>query len=503
VPRAIAEYGLENLGPGDALLLNDPHRGAVHLNDVALISPIYDGDTLLGIAANVAHHVDIGGGNPASLGVTTEVFQEGLIIPPVKFVEGGRIDADILRFISANVRLPQASAGDFRAQLAANAIASTRIRELVERLGPDAFRAYCAALNEYSERRTRAALTRLPFGTYAAEDFLDNDGISDDPVRVAVTIRVTEDGVTVDLTGSAPQRQAPVNASYSMTYAGIAYAIRTQVEADIPINDGFYRCFRVIAPEGTIVNAQRPAPVAAGWEVSFRVAEATFRALAQAVPDRVVAGTKGCICNVAFGGFDPGRGGYYAYYETLAGGGGARPTKDGMDAIQTHIHNTENAPVEEIELGYPVRIPRVALIPDSEGAGRFRGGLGVRRDYWFPEASPHFSILSDRARFAPWGLLGGQSARPAHYILDPDGQATELNSKVSLDLKQGQMISIQTPGGGGYGNPLQRDPAAVLQDVRLDKLSPERARDVYGVALDTTGQAVDPEATTRLRAQCT
>jgi N-methylhydantoinase B len=498
VPRAIAEYGLENLGPGDAILLNDPHRGAVHLNDIALISPVYDGDHLLGIVANVAHHVDVGGSTPGSLGVTTEVFQEGLIIPPVKLVEGGRINADILRFISANVRLPRESAGDFRAQIAANNLAGTRLVELAGQLGRDAFEAYCNELITYAERRTRADLARLPRGVYAAEDFLDSDGVTDEPVRVAVTLRVDDDGVTVDLTGSAGQRSAPINATYSMTYSGVAYSLRTQVDPDIPINQGFYQSFQVIAPEGTIVNARHPAAVAAGWEVCFRVTEALFRALAQAVPDRVVAGTKGCICNVAFGGRAGDR--YYAYYETLAGGGGARPIKDGMDAIQTHIHNTENAPVEEIELGYPVRIRQVSLIPDSEGAGRYRGGLGVRRDYWFPEHGTHFSILSDRARFAPWGLLGGGEGRTARYIRNPDTDPVELNSKVVVDLAPGEVISIQTPGGGGYGPPLERDPEAVLRDVLLGKVSAERARTVYGVVLDASGRAVDREATRELRA---
>jgi len=399
------------------------------------------------------------------------------------------------------VRLPEASAGDFRAQLAANSLATTRIRELATRLGPEAFPAYCEALNDYAEQRTRAALARLPRGVYEAEDFLDSDGVTDEPVRVAVAFRVDEEGVIVDLTGSATQRLAPINATYSMTYSGIAYALRTQVEDDIPINDGFYRCFKVIAPEGTIVNARRPAAVAAGWEVCFRVTEACFRALAQAVPDRVVAGTKGCICNIAFGGVIPNTGRYYAYYETLAGGGGARPTKDGMDGIQTHIHNTENAPVEEIELDYPVRIAQVSLIPDSEGAGQFRGGLGVRRDYRFPDLAPHFSILSDRARFAPWGLQGGGSSRPAHYVLDPEGAATELNSKVSLELLPGQTISVQTPGGGGFGDPFKRNPKAVLQDVLLGKLSVERARTAYGVALDSNGGEIDRDATARLRAR--
>jgi N-methylhydantoinase B len=272
------------------------------------------------------------------------------------------------------------------------------------------------------------------------------------------------------------------------------------VDSDIPINDGFYRTFRVLAPEGTIVNARHPAAVAAGWEVCFHVTEALFHALAQAVPERVTAGTKGCICNIAFGG-KSADGRYYAYYETQAGGGGARPTKDGMDGIQTHIHNTENAPVEEVELSYPVRIRQSSLIADSEGVGRYRGGLGVRRDYWFPDHGPRFSILSDRARFAPWGLNGGGSGGPARYVRNPGDQEAVLNSKVTVDLAPGETISVQTPGGGGYGSPLQRDPAAVLEDVRLGKLSQQRARDAYGVVVDSTGRTVDAGATAALRAE--
>lgn len=499
VPRAIAEYGVENLGPGDALVLNDPHRGAVHLNDVALISPVYDDGELRGFVANVAHHVDIGGSAPGSLAVTTEVFQEGLVIPPVKLVQAGQIVPDIMRFILTNVRLPRESAGDFRAQLAANNLATTRLIELIGRLGRPGFEIYCDELIAYAERRTRADLGRLPRGTYTGEDFLDNDGVTEEPIRVAVTLRVDGDGVTVDLTGTAAQRLAPVNATYSMTFSGVAYALRTQVDPDIPINEGFYRCFRVVAPEGTIVNARHPAAVAAGWEVCFRVTEALFRALAQASPDRVTAGTKGCICNVAFGGVAPDGGSYYAYYETLGGGGGARPTADGMDGVQTHIHNTENAPVEEVELSYPFRVSQVSLIPDSEGPGRFRGGLGIRRDYWFPDHAVRFSILSDRARFAPWGLFGGEPGRRARYIRDPDGRAIEMSSKVSLHLEPGEVVRIETPGGGGYGPPLERDPEAVLKDVRLGKVSAERARAIYAVALDEAGRAVDRDATARLR----
>jgi N-methylhydantoinase B len=285
-----------------------------------------------------------------------------------------------------------------------------------------------------------------------------------------------------------------------MTFSGIAFVLKTLIDQDIPINQGFYDSFRVILPEGTVVNPRRPAAVGAGWETTFRVAETLYRALAPALPERVVAATKGTICNVAFGGLRPD-GDYYAFYETVAGGGGARPSKDGMDGIQTHIHNTENAPVEEAELNYPFRVRQVALIPDSEGPGRFRGGLGVRRDYWFPNHQATFSVLSDRARFAPWGLFGGGSARTAHFVRDPEGPPIELPSKMSVQLEVGEVVSVQTPGGGGYGRPDERDPAAVLRDVRLGKVSPARARDVYRVAIDAASWTVDEAATRALRSR--
>ena len=482
VPAAVREYGLDQLGPGDGLTVNDPHRGAVHLNDIALISPVH-GRTgeLLGFVANVAHHVDVGGGAPGSLAPARDLYQEGLVVPPVRLVHAGKIVPDVMRMIGANIRAPRESAGDFRAQIAANTVGARRLAELVDRLGTAAFVGFCDDLIAYTSERTRAALARLPHGTFSAEDFLDGDGFTDDPIRIAAALHNDAGGVAVDLAGTAPQVRGSLNCSYSMTFSGVAFVLKTLVDQDIPVNEGFYRSFALRVPEGTVANARPPAAVGGGWEIAFRVAEVLYRALAEALPDRVVAATKGTICNIAFGGLRPA-GGYYAYYETVAGGGGARPSKDGMDGIQTHIHNTENAPVEEVELNYPFRVLRFALIPDSEGPGRFRGGLGVRRDYWFPHHRVTFSVLADRGRFAPWGLFGGGSGRTARVIRDPDGAAEALPIKGSVELDPGEVVSVQTPGGGGYGPVSARDPGAVRRDVSLDKISAARARDVYRVA---------------------
>jgi len=484
VPNAVREYGIDQLGPGDGLIINDPHRGAVHLNDIALISPVHDRTgELLGFVANVAHHVDVGGGAPGSLAPARDLYQEGLILPPVRLVQAGQLVPDVMRMIVANIRAPRESAGDFRAQVAANHVGARRLGELVERLGRGAFIQFCDDLIDYTSRRTRAALARLPRGEFSAEDFLDGDGFTDDPIRIAATLRNGPDGVVIDLAGTAPQVRGSLNCSYSMTFSGVAFVLKTLVDLDIPVNEGFYRSFTLHVPEGTVTNARPPAAVGGGWEVAFRVAETLYRALAEALPNRVVAATKGTICNIAFGGMRPD-GGYYAYYETIAGGGGARPTKDGMDGIQTHIHNTENAPVEEVELNYPFRVLRFALIPDSEGPGRFRGGLGVRRDYWFPNHRVTFSILADRGRFAPWGLFGGGSARTARVIRDPEGAAQALPLKGSVELQAGEVVSVQTPGGGGYGPVSDRDPDAVRRDVRVGKVSTARARDAYHVTPD-------------------
>lgn len=487
-PRLVQEFGADRMRAGDAVLMNDAHRGAVHLNDISLLSPVDVDGRRLGYVANVAHHVDVGGSTPGSLGLNAETYQEGLILPPLRLVREGVFDQDIVRLIAANIRSPRESLGDFRAQVAANQLATRRLGELAESLGADELIRYMNVLLEYTERRVQADIASFPEGEYRAVDYLDDDGFGNDPVRIEVVVRIGGGEVEFDLTGCDRQGRGPMNATASMSYSGAAYVLKSLLDPDIPVNDGFYRVCRVTSTPGSVVHARHPAAVAGGWEVCFRVAETGFQALAPAFPDRVPAATKGIICNVAFGGRDPLTGQYYAFYETIAGGYGAHSHKDGMDGVQPHIHNTENAPVEETELNYPVRLKQFSLIPDSGGAGKFRGGLGVRRDYWFVDHQATFSIISDRTRFAPPGVAGGSSGRLAHYILDPEGAAEELRSKVTVQLRPGQVISVQTPGGGGYGDPHRRNHDAVAADVRSGKISSAESRDRYGYTRTETIQ---------------
>jgi N-methylhydantoinase B len=501
VPRAIRAYGAEHLAPGDGILINDPYLGGVHLNDITLVTPVFHAGALFGYVANIAHHVDVGGGAPGSIGVSSEIYQEGLVIPPVRFVKGGQIDRDLFAMIRSNFRGTREISGDFRAQTAANRLGAQRIEALVAHHGAVPLAHYLDELLRYTERRTRTAFAEFPDGRFAADMLMDGDGITDEPVKLAATVTIEQGHVAVDLTECDDQRPSPTNATSSQTYSGVVYVLKCLIDPDIPVNDGFYRLIDIRSRPGSVVHARHPAAVAAGWEVAMQLCDLLFKALAPALPDRVVAGTKGCICNVAFGGVSPGTGEYFTYYETIAGGYGATLTTDGMDAVQAHFQNTENAPVEETEASYPVRILRYELIEDSEGGGRQRGGLGVRRDYTFPGHTPSFSILSDKALHAPWGLFGGDAARPAKYVLNPGtSTARALPSKITFQLAPGDVVSVQTPGGGGTASPRDRAPERVAADVAQGKISAERARAVYGVVVDPATLRLDAAATARARA---
>jgi N-methylhydantoinase B len=487
VPRAVRRHGIENLGPGDMILSNDPYGGGVHLNDITLIGAVYWGGKPqpVGYTACLAHHVDVGGGAPASVGAFQEVFQEGVIIPAVKLVKGGRIVDDVFRLGLAQSRSTRAPAGDFRAQVASNLTGARRVGELIDRYGLAEFERYVDEIVAYTRRRTRAELRKLPRGTYAAEGFVDNDGFTDQVVRLKVKVTIDESGVGFDTTGSDPQRRAPVNSTFAQTFSACAYALRALMDRDLPVNAGFYEFVRVNAPAGTVTNAAHPAPVVGGWETHVRLNDLIFKALAPALPDAICAGTKAMQCHAGFGGVQA-TGEYYCFLETLAGGYGARSSKDGPDAVQSHGQNTENAPVEETEANYPVRILRYELVPDSEGAGKFRGGLGLRRDYQFPDETT-FTVLADRDRAGPHGLFGGKPGSVSRYtITRGDGRpARELGSKTTVQLGPGDVISYQTSGGGGYGRPEERDPALVARDLRDGKLTPERARSVYRYRSET------------------
>ncbi|HEY4349165.1 MAG TPA: hydantoinase B/oxoprolinase family protein [Gaiellaceae bacterium] len=498
VPRAIRDYGPENLRPGDAIITNDPYPSGVHLNDVSLISPVFCDGELLGYVANLAHHVDVGGGAPASIGAFREVFQEGVIIPPVKIVEGGKIVADVFRLLLAQIRSKHETAGDLRAQIAANATGVRRVQALVARFGRDTILATMEELLAYTERRALAELSGLPHGIYEAEGSVDSDGYTDEPVHLKARIEIRPDGIAFDFSGSDPQRRAPVNSTYAMTFSAAAYALKCLVDPDLPVNDGFYRLISVDAPSGSVTNCTWPSPVVGGWETQDRVVEVIFRALLPAFPDRLCAGTKGMMCQAGFGSLDIAAGTYTCFYDTFAGGYGGRSRSDGPDAVQAHGQNTENAPIEETELNYPVRINGLSLVEDSEGPGRFRGGLGLRKDYLFDRHTT-FTVLADRDKAGPWGAFGGHAGRVAEYVLIRAGSERRLGSKSTIDLEPGDVISVRTCGGGGYGPPEERDPAHVLRDVLEGKISAERARDLYRVEVEPATGAVNRTRTAELR----
>lgn len=498
VPRALRTYGLDRLGPGDAIVTNHPYIGGVHLNDVTVISPVYHNHTLAGYVASLAHHVDVGGGAPASIGAHHEVYQEGVIIPPVRILENGEIVEDIFRLILSQIRSKHETAGDFRAQLAANNTGVRRFAALLDKNGPETAH-YVTELLEYAERRSRHAISELPRGVFTAEGSLDSDGFTRDPVRLVASIEIDDEGIAFDFTGSDAQRNAPVNSTYAQTFAACAYVLKCVVGQDVPVNDGFYRLVNVVAPEGTVVNCTDPSPVVGGWETHMRLIDVMLRSLASPLPGWVPAESKGMICHAGFGGILPETHEYYCFLETLAGGYGGRMGLDGPDAVQPHTQNTENAPIEETERNYSVQITRYELVEDSEGAGEFRGGLGLRRDYKFVDHDAMFTILADRERYGPSGVFGGGPGRPAEYLLNPDSDARTLQSKVTLAVSDGDVISYRTCGGGGWGPPNRREPARVLEDVRDEKVSLDRARDIYRVAIDTQTWTVDEEMTRILR----
>jgi N-methylhydantoinase B len=499
VQYAIKQYGIANLSEGDGILTNHPYNGGVHLNDICLISPVFYQGHIVGFVANLAHHIDVGGGAPASIGAFKEVYQEGVIIPAVKFVEKGHIVNDIFNLILSQVRAKRENTGDFRAQIASNATGIRRFQALFQSIGETELKYYIEELIAYADRRTQADINMLPRGEYEAEGYIDNDGYTDKPVLLKVRIVIDSSGVLFDFTGTDSQRKAPVNASYAMTFSACVFVLKCIIDEDIPVNAGYYKHVRLIAPEGSIVNCTTPYPVVGGWETHVRLIDVMLKACSLALPEKMPAGTKGTNCQIGSGGIDPRRNEFYCFYEAIGGGFGGRIRSDGPDAVGVHGQNTQNAPVEETEQNYPLRISRYELIDDSGGAGKHRGGLGIRRDYELIDHDASMTILSDRDHWGPWGLFGGHAGEKAYYIVNPKKESTFLGSKLSVDLKSGTTLSFRTPGGGGYGLPEERDPNLVLKDVRDGKVSPVQAALVYKVAVNKDLASVDDRKTQKLR----
>jgi N-methylhydantoinase B/oxoprolinase/acetone carboxylase alpha subunit len=447
-----AREGL-TLGPGDVALVNDPFRGGTHLPDITAVAPVF----LRGASqpafflANRAHHADVGGMSPGSMPLAREIYQEGIRIPPVLIRRGGSIDRDLLRLLLANVRTPEEREGDLMAQLASIARGEARLGELVAKYGERRVQSNMHALQDYSERMMRAAIRSLSSGEYRFEDALDNDGISGSRVAVRVQITLKRDRAVVDFTGSAPQAEGPVNANYAVTLAAVMYVFRCLVREDVPFTAGILRPIQVIAPEGTVVNARLPAAMAAGnVETSQRITDALLGALAKVAPDRIPAASSGTMNNVSFGGYDPRRRSLFAYYETIAGGMGAGPCSPGISATHTHMTNSWNTPVEAFEHQYPVRVEAYRVRKNSGGRGARQGGDGIVRQFRFLVPA-EVTLLSDRREIGPWGLSGGKPGRPGRNVLLRGKRQELLPAKTRFEIRAGDRLRIETPGGGGWG----------------------------------------------------
>src|ERR1051326_4670478 len=453
------EAALERLtlGPGDVAMLNDPFSGGTHLPDITLVAPVHFANSRTAdfFVASRAHHADVGGAYPGSMGLCREIYQEGLRIPPVKIVQAGKIVPDVLALLLNNVRTPAEREGDLGAQIAACHTGAERLREVYLRYGLKCVQKASADLLNYSEEMMRAFLARVPRGTYRAEDFLDNDGISETPIRIAVQIHFggssKRRNVTVNFTGTDAQVEGSVNAVAAITYSACFYVFRCLLADDVPATAGLMRPVKVIAPEGSVVNARPPAAVAGGnVETSQRIVDVLLRALAKAIPDRIPAAASGTMNNLTIGGIDPRTGQPFTYYETVAGGMGARPNAGGLSGVHTHMTNSLNTPAEALEYAYPLRVRRYSYHTRSGGAGQYRGGDGLVREIELLDDA-QITLLTDRRRLAPYGLAeGGPGATGTTKLVRPDG-IDVLPGKCSVNASKGDIVCIETPGGGGWG----------------------------------------------------
>jgi len=478
-----AVHPVHTLREGDFYINNDPYGGGQHLQDVFIYSPIFYKDELVAFAGTTAHHLDLGGGNPGLTPDAVDVHAEGIIFPPSVYNyardwDGGSLE----RLVAANVRVPSQTIGDFYAQFAANAIGTQRIRQLCERYGTDVVRTAMGELIAYSERRFRAALREIPDGIYNGEDAVDDDGLSDKPLIVKASVTIRGDNIAVDFSGTCPQVTRNLNCPWASTISASISAIKSALTSpDIPFNEGVKKPITVTAPKGCLVNPNYPAPVRARMLSAYRCFNAVLKALAQIVPDRVIAGGNDSTDVTAISHLDGGK--YRVYLEVYGGGYGAGPRLDGCDAVDSPLSNCTNTPVEATDMDFDhFRIIGYGLLPDSCGHGRQRGGLGFFRRFEVLKDGVNFAIYADRMRLAPYGLFGGTDGQRARCEVVRDGEFIVLPSKGRMDLRKGDVLTLYTAGGAGYGPVSERDPKAVENDVRQGYLSAETAKTSYWTA---------------------
>lgn len=476
---------VKKLEEGDVIICNDPYLGGQHLLDMQFFSPVFFDGEPIAFVANIAHQLDMGGAVPGGVaGGLTEIYQEGLRVPFVKLYRRGEEDPQIFEIISRNIRIPEKTIEDFRAQAATTVGGVRRMKELVAKYGLDTFRECTVMLLDYGEKIMRQAIQAMPDGDYTGVDYVDDDGYSDESLKVQVNIHIRGDSINVDFDGTSRQARGNINCPLSCTQAGVFYPMVGIVDPYMVVNSGTFRPILVESEEGLITNPLPPAAVTARSQTMTKITEAMLKAMSQVVPDRVVSGSHGQACTCSFTGIHPETGRRFGYIEIQGGGGGARPHKDGPDGQDLHLGRFMNTPVEAAELEYPVMIERYGFIPDSGGAGKSRGGLSLRRDIRF-FTGVTWARYSDRQKFSPQGLFGGKEGTRGALVLNPNTpEERKQKSKGVSELKAGDLLSIRLPGSGGYGPPWERDPEMVRWDVLNGKVSLKSAREDYLVAFN-------------------
>lgn len=477
---------VEKFEEGDVIICNDPYLGGQHLLDMQFFSPvIYDGE-LIAFVANIAHQLDMGGAVPGGVaGGLTEIFQEGLRVPFTKLYRNGKEDRKIFDFIGRNIRIPEKTLEDFRAQAATTVGGVKRVKELVAKYGLETYKQCTAMLLDYAEDMVRRAFRAMPDGDFTGVDYVDDDGISDDPFKVQVNVHKKGEEIWVNFNGTSRQAKGNINCPWSCSQGGVFYTIVGIVDPYMVVNSGTFRPIHVESEEGLITNPKPPAGVTARSQVMTKITEAMLKAMSQVVPNRVVSGSHGQACTCSFNGIHPETGRRFSYIEIQGGGAGARPDKDGPDGQDLHLGRFLNTPVEAAEIENPVMIERYEFIPDSGGAGKNRGGLSLRRDIrFFTDVT--WARYSDRQKFAPQGLFGGKEGTRGELILNPGTpKEQKQKSKGVTQIKAGDVLSIRLPGSGGYGDPRDRAPEKVHWDVINGKIGLESARKNYGVVLNS------------------
>jgi N-methylhydantoinase B len=499
----IKTFQPQDLTPGDVIVTNDPYRGCQHVMDLYAIAPAFHGGELVGFVGNITHHSDLGGVAAGGVaGGIREIYLEGLRLPMVKLLKRGVEDQELFAIIANQIRVPQKTLGDIRAQVSSVMVGIDRLDRLFRKYGSNLVHEACCELLDYSERRMRQGLRGIPAGTYAGDDFIDDDGISDRPIRVCVDLTIAGDRAIVDLTRSDPQAEGNTNSTMANTHAAVYYTMIAVVDPHMPPNSGCYRPIEVITRPGTVVDPVLPGAVAARTNCSQKIVEAMLRALAPAVPHRVVAGGHAQITTCAFGGRDPDTAAPFIFTDIQGGGNGGRPYADGADGQDSHLPRFMNTPVEAAEQQFPVRIERYELICDTGGAGKYRGSLALRRDIRVLAGPVSFARYADRHKIAPRGLFGGHDGATGAIILNPGGNGERRLKSKGLDaLNAGDLVSLRLPGAGGYGNPRERDLAAVERDLRDGKLSVEAAEREYAVVVDRDTLTVERRAGVAARSE--